>query len=265
MLSKGIFNLAGDANIVGNGTLQTLSGGLLEKTAGTSAATVSAAVLDNEGEVEVTKGTLVVSSAVDQIFSNILTGGIWYVSGTSGTAALDLTASSSNFNTIGMGTSVTLNGKYASFANLSNLIANQGSFSLLGGQAFTPAGSFTDSGSLTLGPVSTLSVNGTFLEASGATLTVQMGGTNTSPTFGSVTATQGVTLAGGLTVTSSVTPVVGSSFEIVNNTSSSAISGAFAGLPEGSTFSVKVGSKTMTFQITYKGGTGNDVVLTRTA
>jgi hypothetical protein len=58
---------------------------------------------------------------------------------------------------------------------------------------------------------------------------------------------------------------VGSSFEIVNNGSLSATSGAFTGLPEGSTFTVTVGATKMTFKISYKGGTGNDVVLTRTA
>ncbi|MFA6957800.1 MAG: hypothetical protein WC538_18195 [Thermoanaerobaculia bacterium] len=47
-------------------------------------------------------------------------------------------------------------------------------------------------------------------------------------------------------------------YTIVNNTSSSAISGTFRGLAEGAI--ITVGGKTMT--ISYKGGTGNDVVLT---
>ena len=52
---------------------------------------------------------------------------------------------------------------------------------------------------------------------------------------------------------------LGQEFRIVNNTSrATAITGTFGGLPEGS--SINAGG--VTFQITYKGGTGNDVVLT---
>jgi hypothetical protein len=41
------------------------------------------------------------------------------------------------------------------------------------------------------------------------------------------------------------------------------VSGTFSGLLEGSTFTVKVGKTVMTFKISYKGGTGNDVTLKR--
>ena len=137
------------------------------------------------------------------------------------------------------------------------------SFSVLGGQTFTTKGNFTNRGSLTLGPASTLAVNGSFSETASAALTIQIGGTSASPTIGSITtaSTGTVTLAGSLTVTSSVTPAVGSAFTIVNNEGSSAVSGTFAGLPEGAILMVNG----MTFQISYVGGTGNDVVLTRTA
>jgi hypothetical protein len=183
------------------------------------------------------------------------------VVGTASPAALRFTNSASSFHTIGVGTTVVLDGPHASFANLSAVTDNQGSLSLLGG-ATLATGSFTDDGTLVLGAGSTLAVNGVFTESASGTLTEELGGTSSSPTFGSISA-KGVTLAGGLTVTSTVVPAVGSSFEIVNNSATSAISGAFVGLPEGSTFTVKVGATTMTFKISYKGGTGNDVVLTR--
>jgi autotransporter-associated beta strand protein len=64
-----------------------------------------------------------------------------------------------------------------------------------------------------------------------------------------------VSLAGGFV------PPIGAQFTIVHNLSSSAIIGTFAGLPEGSTFAVG----DLTFQITYAGGGGNDVVVTRVA
>jgi hypothetical protein len=59
---------------------------------------------------------------------------------------------------------------------------------------------------------------------------------------------------------------VGSSFEILDNEGDSAIAGTFAGLPEGTTFKVKKGTKTMTFQLTYAGtdADGNEnVIITR--
>src|SRR5207253_2792588 len=47
---------------------------------------------------------------------------------------------------------------------------------------------------------------------------------------------------------------------IINNDLADA-TGTFSGLPEGKVFSATTGSFTGTFQITYQGGDGNDVVL----
>jgi hypothetical protein len=54
---------------------------------------------------------------------------------------------------------------------------------------------------------------------------------------------------------------VGTSFTLINNDGTDAVVGTFKGLPEGATLT----SGGMTFQISYVGGTGNDVVLTRIA
>jgi len=51
----------------------------------------------------------------------------------------------------------------------------------------------------------------------------------------------------------------GDTFEIINNKSGTSVDGQFNNLPEGATFSGPNGS---VFKITYKGGDGNDVVLT---
>ena len=178
--------------------------------------------------------------------------------------ALALDISSANFNTIGVSALVTLSGPNSSFSNLSGLSANQGTFKLSSSASFATAGNFTNSGSMTLSPGSVLTVNGAFTQTSTGKLTEQIGGTASSPTFGSVVSTGTVSLAGTLSVTSTVVAAVGSSFEILNNESASAISGTFTNLPEGATFTVKVGATTMTFQITYKGGAkANSVVITR--
>ncbi len=57
------------------------------------------------------------------------------------------------------------------------------------------------------------------------------------------------------------TPGSNQSFRIIDNTGTQAISGTFKNLPEGATFTL--GGKTWT--ITYKGGTGNDVVVSTSA
>ncbi|MDD5562708.1 MAG: hypothetical protein PHQ91_03260 [Thermoanaerobaculaceae bacterium] len=56
----------------------------------------------------------------------------------------------------------------------------------------------------------------------------------------------------------SFTSITGDAFTIINKTSAGAITGTFAGLAEGATFT----GNGRTYQITYVGGTGNDVVIT---
>jgi hypothetical protein len=236
---------------------------VLVKSAGTSGATIATA-LDNQGKVQVNDGTLLLSGPVDQVYDGVLTGGSWTAASNS-TVAATLDISSASFTTIGLGASVTLNGPNASFSNLSGLNANQGTFMLSGGASFATAGSFSNSGSLTLSPGSLLTVNGAFTEGSTGKLTVQIGCTASSPTFGGIVSTGPMSLGGTLAVASKVVPPVGSSFEMCNNESAAAVAGMFSGLPEGATFTVKVGTTTMTFQISYLGGNGRSVVLTRIA
>jgi autotransporter-associated beta strand protein len=57
------------------------------------------------------------------------------------------------------------------------------------------------------------------------------------------------------------TPTVGTVFTLINNDGTDAVTGTFLGLAEGATVVVSG----MTFQISYVGGTGNDVTLTRMA
>ncbi|MDW8310379.1 MAG: hypothetical protein RMK20_13475, partial [Verrucomicrobiales bacterium] len=64
-----------------------------------------------------------------------------------------------------------------------------------------------------------------------------------------------------LAVTVNYLPTIGTTFLVLTNDGADAITGTFAGLPEGAT--TNVGLATM--QITYAGGDGNDVALTVTA
>jgi hypothetical protein len=78
-----------------------------------------------------------------------------------------------------------------------------------------------------------------------------------------------VVTAGSVTVNSTLrvglssrfTPAVSETFTLIKNETGTTINGIFAGLAEGSTFTVNG----MTFRISYLGGGGNDMVITRTA
>ncbi len=112
-----------------------------------------------------------------------------------------------------------------------------------------------------------LTVTGNFAFADNSTLEIEIGGTSPGETAtdhdqvdvtGSVTIGSNVALStssfGGFTVTS------GDSFVIINNDGADAISGMFAGLPEGALISDFVGDG-VDAAITYVGGDGNDIEL----
>jgi hypothetical protein len=263
--SRGTVNL-GDVTIEAGGDGSAISNqGSLIKSAGTGVATVSV-FLDNENSVTVATGMLTFAGTVDQVVNNQLTGGSWTVIGSTANAELSITTAS--FNTIDPGVIVVLNGPFAGFANLGSVTTNEGTLSLLNGATLTTTGSFTNMGTLNLipGPMvnSMLAVNGTFKQTALGALDVSVGGTSVAPTFGSISSTGAVTLAGRLVVTSTVVVKVGASFDLLVNASHLAVGGIFAGLAQGAKFAVKVGTTTMTFQVSYKGGSNHrHVVIAR--
>lgn len=113
-----------------------------------------------------------------------------------------------------------------------------------------------------------LTVNGNLNE--GGTYQAEIGGTTACTNYDQLIVTSGnkVTLDDGgtpatqgvlqVSLVSGFVPKAGETFEIINNQGSQAVSDTFSGLPEGSEITV---SGTV-FKISYKGGDGNDVVLT---
>ncbi|HEY1189332.1 MAG TPA: FG-GAP-like repeat-containing protein, partial [Gemmata sp.] len=100
-------------------------------------------------------------------------------------------------------------------------------------------------GALTLGPTDTL--------------TIELNGPDQGTQYDQVVTRGAVTLAGTrLNLRVGFVPAPGAQFAVLKNGSGVPVTGAFAGLPEGSVFS----AGGATFQITYRGGTGGDVVLT---
>jgi hypothetical protein len=263
------FDLTGNGSVTESGGGTFSNAGTLEKTGGTGTSTIATTGLDNPGTVAVSSGTLDISATVTQVSGKTLTAGSWTVAGSSTVKSkLDITSAGS-FSTLGASAHVTLPGPNTTFNNLRGLhtIDHGASFSLLGGQSFTTAGALTDKGDVILGPGSTLTVSGSFTQTAAGSLTIELGGTDAAPAFGQLVSTTGtVTLAGNLQVISTVVPAVGTAFEILDNQGGSAVSGNFAGLPAGTTFTVKRGTKTMTFQITYAGTDADgdqNVIITR--
>ncbi|MFH2126841.1 MAG: VCBS repeat-containing protein, partial [Pseudomonadota bacterium] len=76
--------------------------------------------------------------------------------------------------------------------------------------------------------------------------------------YDQVVATGGVTLSGNLNLAATHMPTIGDTYIIIDKTSAGPVSGEFAGLAQGST----INSGGNTYQISYSGGDGNDVVLT---
>ncbi len=98
-----------------------------------------------------------------------------------------------------------------------------------------------------------LTISGTYL--------AQIGGTQACSGYDQLQVANTVNVTNATLQTSFVsgfTPTIGQSFEIIHNTGGNPIVGTFSGLAQGATFT----SGGTTFQISYTGGSGNDVTLT---
>lgn len=103
---------------------------------------------------------------------------------------------------------------------------------------------------------------GNMVMSGSSTFSVTLNGSTAGTGYSQLNVAGTVNLDGAtLQVDPNFSPAIGSTFVIIQNDGTDPIVGTFAGLAEGATFLVDG----MTFKITYKGGTGNDVVLTRIA
>jgi autotransporter-associated beta strand protein len=133
----------------------------------------------------------------------------------------------------------------------------------LGGGGKIGALTVNSGATLAPGSVTTQILNtGSVVFSGGSTFAVTLNGTTAGIGYDQLNVVGKVNLAGGtLSVNLGFTPAIGNAFTLIQNDLTDAVVGTFAGLPEGATFMLSG----MTFQISYVGGTGNDVVLTRTA
>ena len=125
----------------------------------------------------------------------------------------------------------------------------------ISGYRLSPGNNGTNNG------IGKLSAKGRFVLDSNATFDVQINGTSLGTSLDNVDIVGTVTL-NNATLSASMLPgfasSVGNKYQIITNGGTDAVVGTFNGLAEGATLTING----QAFTITYKGGTGNDVVLT---
>jgi len=126
------------------------------------------------------------------------------------------------------------------------------------------SGVIINGGTLTLGATTgQRSIAGALNVASAGSVRFRINGATVGTQFDQLRLTGGtsaITLSGTLDLVAAPALAAGSSYRIIDNTgSSSAITGTFAGLPQNAEFF----ENAQWWRISYTGGTGNDVVLTR--
>ena len=102
---------------------------------------------------------------------------------------------------------------------------------------------------------------GNFALPNGGTFNADLLGTTAGSGYDRLAVAGTVSLGGNLSVNLGFAPAVGQVFTIIDNGGGSAVSGTFAGRPEGSVLNLANGF----LRISYVGGTGNDVTLTAVA
>lgn len=281
LTNQGNATWAGTASINGSGTIInqgtfdiTASSGLafslptfnnqgtLHKISGTTTNFGGVCTFNNTGLVKVdTSTTLNINGSIPQRTGTTLTGGQWYVAGT-----LNTSGSGSTIDTINSGAAVTLDGSGSVFAPIDVLASNAGSFTVTGGRTFTPVGNLGNTGTLTVGSGSTVTLTG-LTQLSAGTLsagTYVIGGTLVLPSSvttnqASITLNSGYVCAelstlasnqGTFSVGASATYIAGGAF---NNSGTASTLGGTLNLPSGGTQSGTFVASTGS--ISFSGGT----------
>lgn len=165
---------------------------------------------------------------------------------------------------------ITIAGDFSPFPASKFKLVSGGAISFTNG-AFDVANTTSDL-MLSPGPLANINVSkagadvklgssGTLSFAPGSRLAIAINGVAVDTQYQQLNVTGKVDLSGvELALSGNYTPAPGESFTIVSNDGTDAIVGTFNGMPEGQVVSIP--ASTRTFQISYRGGDGNDVVLT---
>ncbi len=206
------------------------------------------------GSGNVNTGTGTLSTGVNNAsttFSGVIGGNGFVIKEGTGTMTLTGADTHNGTTNVTLGTLI-INGSEVLVNVVGPLarLGGTGTISFLGGVAGTVAPGVAGPGILSIGADAQI--------LAGMTLAVELNGPAVGTGYDQLNVVGTVTLGGNLDVSLGFVPLPGSTFTIVNNSGTDPVVGTFAGLPEGATFT----AGSTTFQISYVGGTGNDVVLT---
>jgi hypothetical protein len=247
--SGGQLNILGASTVTGNGTLN-VAGGM---------AVNNLFTIQSTGHVTLDGATVTGTNRLNNLGSITSTGNTTFGARITGTPAVQVN-----------GGTFTVSGQVESPVDV-----NAGTLSVTGtiissvqvksGTTLSGSGSISGAVNVTGGTVLPgtspgILHTGDFSLDSASTLGIELNGTTIGTQYDQVDVTGIVTLDSSvLDLTLGYTPALGHSFTIVNNDSTEAVNGIFAGLPQGATFCAG-GAQ---FQIDYAGGSNdNDVVLT---
>jgi autotransporter-associated beta strand protein len=225
--SGNLFTVSGDISLSGNnltvnGTGNTLISGVI-------AGVANGSTLTKDGT-----GTLTLTGNDTFTRGTTVDGGTLLVNNTAGSGAVTVNNAGSTLGGIG-----TISGAVTVNAGANIAPGNGGNSTAI-----------LNTGALTLASTSNfrVDINGTSVGSGYDQLNVATGGVTI--TGSNVAITVGTTLA------------VGQTFTILSKVAAGAITGTFAGIPQGGTV---VGSNGTVFSVSYTGGDGNDIVLTAVA
>ncbi|AWM39736.1 Extracellular serine protease precursor [Gemmata obscuriglobus] len=208
-----------------------------------------------QGNVGITGGNNVafdVAGGTALTVSGAISGSPDFDKNSTGTLVLTGTSTHTGNVNVNDGTLI-VNGSLAT----SNVVFVDGT---LGGTGTLPAVTVSSIGTLAPGnSPGALNTGDLAFQSSGSTYAVELNGSIAGTQYDQTNVTGTVTLAGAtLSLSIGYAPTVGTTFALINNDGSDAVSGTFAGLAEGATIT----SGSATYAISYVGGDGNDVVLT---
>jgi fibronectin-binding autotransporter adhesin len=249
---------AGTISIAADNNLGTAPGsavtGQLTFGGGTLATTVSFTLNSNRGIAFNSTATIDVASSTTLTYGGIAAGSGGLTKTSAGILVLNGNNTYTGTTTVSAGT-VLVNGSQSSSAVSLNG-GTLGGVGTVGTNTSTSSGGTVSPGS-SPGILNTSDVN---WSTGSPTFSIELNGTSAGTGYDQLNVTGTVNLSGA-TLNGSVgfAPATGTTFTIINNDGSDAVTGTFSGLSEGATVTLSG----QTFTISYVGGTGNDVVLTR--